>query len=249
MKKVTESIQYHRPALFDWLVFITSFLLGFVFPDLEEFVISPWFSYMMLGGLVFYIAGAILKHVPLRDRLSSPLTPPREIHYALFLVVGHWMIMLVALIFSSRAFNTILGLPSKKEADGIPVGLLMVLAGVLTVIVYRSKKTKTKKKEYGERYLFRRELIADIFLFTGVSVFTFIFWEKGIMALLSYKPATGFSDLWFLFILLSITYVLFYLPLRYLYLLEDRSHQQTWKRMLFIFGFLLLRSLFEILKF
>jgi len=46
------------------------------------------------------------------------------------------------------------------------------------------------------------------------------------------------------FLILAICFVLFYLPLRYLFLVEDHSSRQTWQRFFLIFGFLAIRFLF-----
>jgi hypothetical protein len=45
-----------------------------------------------------------------------------------------------------------------------------------------------------------------------------------------------------LFIFLSFAFMLFYLPLRYLYLIEDDSNK-AWRRLLLIFMFILIRAL------
>jgi hypothetical protein len=119
----------------------------------------------------------------------------------------------------------------------------MIVAGFITWIVFRHKKKIKPNERHTPEFLFRRELIADILLVSGVSIFSFIFWEKGILPMLASRPASAVSDIWFLFIILGITFVLFYLPLRYLFLVEDHSNRQTWKRMLLIFSLLLIRSL------
>lgn len=241
----------NRSAFFDWIVFIISFSLGFIFPSLGSFVTSPQFTWWMLAALVCYTAGSWLKHLPLSYRLTTSPGRRREIAYTIFLIAGHWCIMLLVIIFAETAFGKILGVRSfmDKKADN-PAFMFgsMFLSGFLTWLVYRSKKLGRKVKVPGSVFLFRRELVADILLITGVSILTFVMWEKGIIALLSHKAVTSFSEVWFLFLMLSITYLLFYLPLRYLFLIEDHSNRQTWKRMLLIFAFLLLRSFFEIIR-
>jgi hypothetical protein len=123
----------------------------------------------------------------------------------------------------------------------------MIFAALVTWLVYHHQKDWPRKNRHTAGYLFWRELIADVLLLISVSVFTFIFWEKGIMTLLTARPAASFTDIGFLFLLFSISYILFYLPLRYLFLLEDHTSRQTWQRMLIIFGLLVIRSLFIIM--
>lgn len=53
MKPINQEYQYNRPAIFDWMVFTLSFLLGFIFPGLGDFLRSPGFAWWMLGVLVF----------------------------------------------------------------------------------------------------------------------------------------------------------------------------------------------------
>lgn len=51
----------------------------------------------------------------------------------------------------------------------------------------------------------------------------------------------------FQFLFLGIFFIFFYLPLRYLFLVEDHGSRQTWQRFLIIFGFLAIRFLFILL--
>jgi hypothetical protein len=169
--------------------------------------------------------------------------------YVIFLVAGHWVIMLVTMIFAESAFFRLLGMQpitANEAGKSAPVFIIMILAGFITWLVYRNKTLPKSYKPKNEHYLFWRELIADILLILSVSVLSFVIWEKGIMAMLSRKPVESLSEVWFLFILLSFGYLLIYLPLRYLYLIEDRG-RQNFRRMMMLFAFLLLRSLFEIL--
>lgn len=249
MKPVKQEYKYNRPAIFDWMVFTLSFLLGFIFPGIGEFVRSPGFAWWMLAVLVLYITGVWLKHIPLSQRLQRP-NSKNIMGYVVFLIAGHWCIIMVLMILSEVAVFKLLGL--KPLSENNPTGSffvfsVMILSGVVTWMVFRNKTLPRSYKPKPDYYLFRRELFADIFLILSVSVLTFVIWEKGIMAMLSNKPVESLSEVWFLFIILSITYLLLYLPLRYMYLIEDRSGQ-SWRRMMLIFAFLLLRSLFEIIR-
>jgi hypothetical protein len=240
----------NRSALFDWLVFIISFSMGFIYPRIGEFVLSPAFSWWMFSALMLYIIGAWLKHIPLSYRLQL-MHKKREIPYAIFLIAGHWVIFLMVSMFSETAFFKILGMRSEIDRNPVSAGSVfipMFIAGFVTWLVFRSKKLPAKFRSKTGNYYFVRELIADVLLIIAVSILSFVIWEKGIMAILSRNAVGSFSEVWFLFLMLSMCYLLIYLPLRYLYFIDDLSSRQTWRRMLLIFAFLLLRSVFEILR-
>ena len=101
---------------------------------------------------------------------------------------------------------------------------------------------------YSDTYLFYWELVADCLLICGIGIFSFIFWDKTIMALLARGAVHSVGDVFFRFFFLLVAFVLFYMPLRYLFLIEDHTTNQTWKRLLFIFGFLLVRYLLALLS-
>lgn len=248
MTRVDNYIQQNRPALFDQLVVGTSFLLGLVYPSLSDILRSRWFSYWILCALVLYTAGAILKYGPQSSRISREGMRPM-LPYLIFILAGHWVIMLFAVILSDEAFREILHLaPSGNgEANGTLIFVGMVVPTVITWFVYRSKGNRKPEKYREGKTVFYQELVADLFLVVSVSIFSFVFWEKGVMALLSRSPTHTIGDIWFLFIFLAIVFVIFYLPLRYLYDIESRTRRSNWNRLLIIFGFMLLRALFEML--
>lgn len=251
MSKQQNYIENNRPALFDWIVFITSVSLGFVFPTFRSFIVSPVFSWCMLLSLVLYSAGAYLKHMPLYHRIIKSGKPEKSMPYLLFLLIGHWLIFLIVFILSENAIRKIGSMPpvdAKDRISGYFMFSSIVVATFVTWLVFRGRKRISTVTNYTKAYLFNREIVADIFLMLSVSVLSFAFWEKGVMALLTHKPVITVGDVWFMFLFLSIAFLFFYLPLRYLYLIEDRSSRQTRKRLLFIFGLLLIRSLFEMLR-
>src|SRR5436853_7465491 len=98
MPNVKEYQPESRAALFDWLVFMTSLFLGFVFPTFTDLIISPFFSLMLLLAMLAYATGTWLKHLPLYYRLLQNGRSAKEIPYFIFLVIGHWLIILIALI-------------------------------------------------------------------------------------------------------------------------------------------------------
>jgi hypothetical protein len=250
MQILWNDIKKNRPAIFDWLVFIISLSLGFIFPSLKEIAAFASLSVWMLVCLILYVAGVLLKRGPLYNRLALSGSIQKVIPYVFFLIVGHWVIMLFLVIFSEDAFRKLTGLPmiNKEVAvSGLSVFTSIVTAAVITWLVF--KKGNKKKKPLSETNLFYRELIADLLLISTVAMLCFVFWEKTILVAIQHMPINGIVDAIMLFIFLSFAYILFYLPLRYLYLIDGQSNSFAWKRLLLIFLLILIRGLFEALFF
>jgi hypothetical protein len=250
MEKNINIGQQNRSALFDWLVFVISLSLGFIFPTLKQFAASNQFSYWMLAALLFYTVGAWLKHQPLYYRLFTARKQTKKFSWILFIILGHWIIFMMVEQFAEPAFRYIFNLSEidPKRSEGETVLVSGLVATFVTWLVFRSGGKSIAKKKLTAIYVFRREIIADLLLVVGVSILSFLFWEKGVMSFLSTKPNATIKDIWLSFGMLCIAYVLFYMPLRYLFLIEDHSDHKTWKRLLIIFGLLLLKALFEMLN-
>lgn len=251
MTSPKDYIQTNRAALFDWLVIFISFSLGLAFPALSDFIRSPGFFNWMLTALLLYIAGAALKDLPLSHRLSFRAGSPKPVPYVLFLVIGHWLIMFFLVILAEPAIRKLLQLPALTDDNAASWQLMLgatVLATFVTWLVYRSKSNRKKRKNHSPGFLFRMELVADLLLIAAVSIFSFVFWEKGVMGMLGRASTRTIGDIWFLFIFLSILFLFFYLPLRYLFLIENREGGSNRKRLFLIFGFILLKALFEMLN-
>ena len=243
------SIKQNKPAIFDWLVFSISLLMGLVFPALRDLTTSPGFSGWMLAGLLLYTTGLWLKHRPLYYRLAKQGREQKNFFIILFLIVGHWVIMLAAVMLSEEAFRQITGLPpvpKYQTQSGLHILTGIFTAALITWFAFRPGRKS--RKLLTEQYLFRRELAADIILICGVSMLSFVFWEESILSAMSHMQMDSFGDILMLFIFLGLAYMLFYLPLRYLYLIED-NNRQAWRRLLIIFVLILVRSLFETLRF
>jgi hypothetical protein len=240
--------QGNRAALFDWIVMITSFLLGLAFPSLGDLIKSPGFFNWILASLLLYFAGAAIKDLPLGHRMSGKALKP--IPYTIFLLVGHWFIIMIMVILAEPAIRNILGLApltDKNAASGELITGSILAATFVTWLVYRTKSNRKKKEGYNLKFLFWMEMVADILLIAGVSIFSFIFWEKGVMAMLGKASTNTFGDIWFLFVFLSILFLFFYLPLRYLFFIEDREKGRNRRRLFLIFVFILIKALLEVL--
>lgn len=249
MSVAFNSIKQHKPAIFDWLVFAISILPGLIFPQLKDLTASASFSGWMLGGLVLYMLGLWLKHRPVYHRLAIQAKQQKGISYILFLIIGHWVIMLAVVIIAEGAFRNIIGLPpvpTDSTTSGSVVFTSIVVSILITWLAFRPGGKS--RKPVSEKYLVTRELVGDILLITGVSLFSFVFWEKSILGAMAHMRMDSIGEICLLFIFLSFAYILFYLPLRYLYLIEDHS-SKAWRRLLLIFVLILVRGLLEAVLF
>ncbi|MEO6540595.1 MAG: hypothetical protein ABIN74_06390, partial [Ferruginibacter sp.] len=153
------SIKQNKPAIFDWLVFSISLLMALIFPALKDLTTSPSFSGWMFVSLLLYVAGLWLKHRPVYYRLAKQQRETKNGFMLLFLVVGHWVIMLAAVMLSEDAFRHITGLPQVPKYQ--PQSGLHILTGIFTaaVITWLAFRPGGKnRKLITEKYLFRREL-------------------------------------------------------------------------------------------
>jgi hypothetical protein len=249
MAPVWNSIKQNKPAIFDWLVFAISLLMSLIFPELKDLTASTSFSGWMLAGLVLYIIGLFLKHRPVYYRLAKQGRQQKHPALLLFLIIGHWIIMLAVVVIAEQAFRHIVGLPPVPKdhpVSGWQVFINIVLSIAVTWLAFRP--ARKSKKTFTEKYIFRRELIGDVVLISAVSMLSFVFWENSLLSAMAHMRMDTFGNILVLFIFLCFAYMLFYLPLRYLYLIEDQP-RQAWRRLLLIFILILVRGLFEAMRF
>lgn len=250
MSSAKDYIIKNRLAIFDWSVLSISFLLGFIFPTITDFINAKGFYDWMLAAFLFYICGAALKDLPLSYRLSHSAKTIKPVPYVLFLIIGHWLIMLFVFIFLERQFRHIFHLPvtENNETSWQLIIIAITVSCFFTWLVYRTKSNRKNKRMLSANYLFSIELMADVFLIIGVGILSFVFWEKGAMAMLARAKTQTIGDIWMLFLFLSFLFLFFYLPLRYLFFMEGVNKGSNRKRLFLIFGFMLLKALFEMLN-
>lgn len=243
------NIWQNKPAIFDWLVFAISLLMGLIFPELRDLTASTSFSGWILAGLVLYIIGLWLKHRPVYYRLAIKGRQQKHPALLLFLIMGHWITMLAVVVIAEQAFRQLVGLPAVPKdhpTSGWQVFINIVVSIAVTWFAFRP--ARRSNKTLTEKYLIRRELIGDVVLISAVSMLSFVFWENSILSAMAHMRMDTLGNITVLFIFLCFVYMLFYLPLRYLYLIEDQP-RQAWRRLLLIFILILVRGLFEALRF
>jgi hypothetical protein len=222
--------------------------MGFVFPSLGGFVNSPVFSRWMLFALLLYAAGSWLKHRPLYYRLAKAGNPNPSVPFVLFLLIGHWIIFLMVFIFAEDAFRNFTGLQQIPAGNTSGYSIAASIFGAIFITWLAFRPGGKNRKPLSEADLVRRELVADLLLISAVAMLSFVFWEKSLLEMMAHMPVNGLGDVITLFVFLGVSFVLFYLPLRYLYLIEDHFSRQAWKRLLLIFILILLRGLFEAVR-
>lgn len=246
MKWNFETYRQRRAEVFDWFTFFLSLSLSLVFPSLRDMADPAIYSPYIFGCMVLYTTGALLKDFSLRDRLHRTHQAPRAVSYLIFMLVGHWMIFLFAIVFSDATIRSLLGYPA--HADRVLTesgGLYMIIPALITWLVFKSKSRPVKWFRFSPGVMNRVEGVADLLLFFGVGGLSFLFWERGILGIVSASQLPGVGIVLFWMVLLGICFVLFYLPLRYLFMVDDYQPGATVRRLLIIFGVLFLRFLVE----
>lgn len=248
--KLKNYIGHHRGVIFDSATIFLSFSLGFLFPTLSDIIHAGVFSSWMLAALLLYGIGAAIKHQPLRYRLSRT-GQVKDVPYVLFLIISHWFIILFVCLLTENAFRRLFRLRAMTAQDtisGTAIWVSVVVATFLTWLVYRSK-TKRKKTErtLSSDYLFYIELLADFLLIAGIGILSFVFWDQGAMRLVGHAFIGSVGGVIFLFFFLAILFMVFYLPLRYLYFIEE-TKSSNGRRLLIVFAIVLVRALIEVVS-
>lgn len=85
--------------------------------------------------------------------------------------------------------------------------------------------------------------MADGLLVVGVGFLTFLFWERVIMGVLGAYTIERPAHVWYLFFFLGFGFLLFYLPLRYLFILDTERGGYVIRRFSLFYVLLLVRAL------
>jgi len=222
----------YRGLLFDLLVFLVNvFLIRFLtrriggLLSLTFLKDDPQAGRILLAiisaALIAQIIGAWLKRRPLQERL---LAQHHEIPNAFSLIlILHFALTLVT------AAGIVALLPF-ETAGGVTV-LIFFLSMVPTAFVWRAMTPYKKTPTADWRNSPVVETVADFFLFANMIV-NLTIWNT--LTAGSNLPVTGVGDLFSRalgFIILSPVVLLFYLPPRLLFLVEDYKYRATWVSM------------------
>ncbi|MFM2138639.1 MAG: hypothetical protein RJA57_946 [Bacteroidota bacterium] len=242
--RLHQLVREDRSAVLDWITFMLSLSLGFLFPSLRALVRSPQFPSLLLIAVGSYALGATLKQAPLRYRLHLMGRGPAHVPYAFILGLGHWILLFISLFLAAPAIARLLSLPAAQihsGSRGIFIILYLIGASLVTWLVFRSKRPPVRSRRPGP--LSAQELLADILLVAGVGFLTFLFWERVIMAVLGAYSIERPAHIWYLFLFLGFGFLLFYLPLRYLFIIDTERSGHILRRFSLFYVLLLVRAL------
>ncbi|MFC1922143.1 hypothetical protein ACFLY4_02550 [Chloroflexota bacterium] len=190
---------------------------------------------ILLGvGIATQLLGAVLKTNPLKHCLSA--TPSRSsasifdkfmdvllfFHFILFTVTS---LMVLGLLGITDMVDR------SSSGDDIWVIVSILIAGLLTYLVWRAGKRPAEVPTNVSKFPIAQESLADGLLWISVSIITRFFWETWYLEI---EPSRGIGislRAIVLLVALSLLFVVFYMPSRYLFLVEDYRYVRTWARM------------------
>jgi hypothetical protein len=111
------------------------------------------------------------------------------------------------------------------------VAVSLLIGGLLTYFVWRAGKRPDKVPTKVINYPIAQEALADGLLWISVSIITRFFWETWYLEI---EPSRGIGislRAVVLLVSLSLLFIVFYIPSRYLFLVEDYRYGKTWVRM------------------
>jgi hypothetical protein len=219
--------------LFDGATLLTNFfLVGTILASpLEEFS-DTTIGLLLALGIVAQLLGALLKKGPLQYRIGEmeiEKSDNREnllgcltfIHFIFFLIATGMALALVGFVDLSE---------SSDSREFVWVAISFVVAVTVSGNVWQAvRHPKTGKlQRLWWRY---QELPADVFLWISATILTRFFWDA---LLFESEPPTyiGFSPRAFVLIAAtSALFMVFFVPVRLLFLAEDYRYPTTWLRL------------------
>jgi hypothetical protein len=147
------------------------------------------------------------------------------------LLFFHFILFSVICLMSMGLLGIVDMVDRSSSGDDLWVVVSLIIAALLTYMVRRAGKRPEKAPTKIIKYPFIQEALADGLLLISVSIVTRFFWETWYLEL---EPSRGIgisSRSIVLLVALSLLFVVFYLPSRYLFLVEDYRYGRTWIRM------------------
>jgi hypothetical protein len=180
------------------------------------------------------LLGAVLKANPLKHRVSEgPPRPSADIldKFMDALLFFHFILFALICLMSFGLLGIVDLAERSSLSQDIWVGLSLLIAGLLTFTVWWAGKRPLNVPSKIAKYPFAQETLADGLLWISVSITTRFFWETWYLEI---EPSRGIGlspRAVVLLVGLSLLFVVFYMPSRYLFLVEDYRYGRTWIRM------------------
>ncbi len=217
--------------IFDGAIFFGNIAFIGSLPRLGDEVAETTAGTLLLLAVLTQMAGAWWKKGFLAERLAHGKPPPPHglargfMDILLFL---HFLLFSVMTLFAFR----LLGIYDMGSSGSIYKGdlwvLIAFLVGLFTTFLVRGavrRKEVGSNAKIGPNWL---EFGADGLLWVSASLVTRIFWD-GLVGLIEPASGIGMSGQGIVLLAaLSFLYIFFYLPGRYLFLVEDYQSVLTW---------------------
>ena len=208
-------------ALFDLGVFLGGW--GLLTIDLAALP-DGWLGGLLLTAVFCQIAGATLKGRSLPARLP-PLPSGLFARFMQLLLLLHFILFTVMSLLGVALIGWY---QPDAPGEGWWIALSFILGGLATGLVYGAgRPSPTDEQPVNSP----TEFAADGLLWLSVLITTALMWDT-LFTDLGAGQGAGFTTRGVVLALaLSALFIVFYLPSRYLFLVEDYRHPSTWLRL------------------
>ncbi len=220
--------------IFDGLVLTGNVVFLTSFSGFGEELPERTAGFLLLLAILAQFLGALAKTGPLQQRLSRsapPKTPGCSGRFMTLLIFLHFILFTVA-VAMSFGFLGIVDLDSAGGEASLDLwpAIAMLIAGITTFAVWRAGRRSTR--EVQERIMLPGlEYGADVLLSLSVTIITGFFWDTVVFGSIDSIRGIGFGIRGMVLLSsVSLLFVVFYLPSRYLFLVEDSHYSGTWVR-------------------
>ena len=220
-----------RGFVFDLAVLAGNIVFSVSILDRSENLSDRNIGFLLLAAMTTQLLGAVLKSRPLQYRLSGK--SPRQTDDLLDKFMGvllffHFILFTIICLITLSLLGVVDLGDRSSSGDDLWVGVSLLIAGLLTYTVWRAGKRPEKAPTKMIKYPIAQEALADGLLWISVSIVTRFFWETWYLEIEPVR-GIGFSPRAIvLLVSLSLLFVVFYLPSRYLFLVEDYRYGKTW---------------------
>jgi magnesium-transporting ATPase (P-type) len=223
-----------RGFVFDLAVLAGNIIFTFSILERSDDFPDRDIGFLLLAAMITQFLGAVLKSRPLQFRLSG--RSPRKTDDLLDKFMGvllffHFILFTIICLMTLSLLGVVDLGDRSSSGDDLWVGVSLLIAGLLTYTVWRAGKRPEKAPTKMIKYPIAQEALADGLLWISVSIVTRFFWETWYLEI---EPSRGIGislRAIVLLVSLSLLFVVFYMPSRYLFLVEDYRYVRTWVRM------------------
>jgi hypothetical protein len=220
--------------IFDVAVLASNIVFSLSVLDRAETLPDRTIGILLGAAVITQLLGALLKTNPLKYRRSgAPSRSSADIldKFMDALLLFHFILFAVISLMAMDLLGIVELVDRSASGDDLWVFVSLLIAGLVTFTVWRAGKRPDEVSTKAVKYPLVQEALADGLLLISVSIVTRFFWETWYLEL---EPSRGIginSRSIVLIVALSLLFNVFYLPSRYLFLVEDYRYGRTWLRM------------------